>query len=66
MPGYSLWGATVRWQDVSRQWDVTLTANNIFDKRYLVTQVDLTSVCGCTESAYGTPRWLTAAIGYHF
>jgi iron complex outermembrane receptor protein len=66
IPGYSLVGATVRWEDASRKWDVTLTANNIFDKRYLVTQVDLTSVCGCTESAYGTPQWLTAAVGYHF
>jgi iron complex outermembrane receptor protein len=66
VPGYSLVGANVRWEDASRHWNVTLTANNIFDKRYGTTLIDLTGVCGCTEAAYGTPRWLTAAVGYRF
>jgi iron complex outermembrane receptor protein len=66
IPGYSLFGATVRWEDANRRWSVAFTANNIFDKRYATTFVDLTSVCGCTEAAYGTPRWLTGTIGYRF
>ncbi len=66
IPGYSLVGASVRWEDASEHWNVTFTANNIFDKRYGTTLVDLTSVCGCTEAAYGTPRWLTASVGYRF
>lgn len=66
IPGYSLVGASLRWQDADNNWSVTLTANNIFDKRYGTTLVDLTSVCGCTEAAYGTPRWMSATIGYHF
>lgn len=66
IPGYSLVGATVRWEDQDRHWNVSLTANNIFDKRYGTTLIDLTGVCGCSEAAYGTPRWLTASVGYHF
>lgn len=66
IPGYSLVGATVRWEDASKRWNLNLTANNIFDKRYGTTFIDLTSVCGCTEAAYGTPRWLTVGVGYRF
>ena len=64
--GYSLVGATIRWEDASRKWNVAFTANNIFDKRYATTQVDLTGVCGCVEAAYGAPRWLTGTVGYRF
>ncbi|WP_068091205.1 TonB-dependent receptor [Novosphingobium rosa] len=66
IPGYSLVGASVRWRDQTGKFDLNFTANNIFDKRYLVTLVDLTSVCGCTEAAYGTPQWFTISAGYHF
>lgn len=66
IPSYSLVGASVRWEDSSGQWNVTLTGNNIFDERYGTTFIDLTTVCGCTEAAFGTPRWLTASIGYRF
>jgi iron complex outermembrane receptor protein len=64
--GYSLFGATVRWEDAAHLWSLAVTANNLFDKRNATTLVDLTSVCGCTEAAYGTPRWVTGTIGYRF
>jgi iron complex outermembrane receptor protein len=66
IPGYSLLGATVRWRDQTGRLDLNFTANNIFDKRYLETLIDLSNVAGLTEAAYGTPRWLTFSVGYHF
>jgi iron complex outermembrane receptor protein len=39
-------------------WDVSLFVNNLTNVRNKTTAVDLSGLCGCTEQAYGDPRWV--------
>ena len=66
LPGYALFNAQVNWKSSTGGLSIAATLNNIFDKRYASTAFDLSTLCGCTEIAYGNPRWWGLRIGYRF
>ncbi|MEI8299032.1 MAG: hypothetical protein WCH32_13510 [Pseudomonadota bacterium] len=42
----------------SSHWELSLYVNNLADVRNKTTAVDLSNLCGCSEQAYGDPRWI--------
>ncbi len=39
-------------------WELALFVHNLADVRNKTTGVDLSTLCGCSEQAYGDPRWI--------
>ncbi|WP_174274619.1 TonB-dependent receptor [Sphingomonas bacterium] len=66
LPGYVLFNGSVTWASDTSGISIALMLDNMFDKRYAVTSFDLTTLCGCSEIAYGRPRWWGVRAGYKF
>lgn len=66
MPGYAVFNAQLAWKSDDDAYRLAFFVNNIADKTYKVTGYDLSSLCGCSESAYGKPRWWGITAGYSF
>lgn len=64
LQGYNIFGSQLTWKHPSG-WSFEANVANIFDKRYGITSYDLSTICGCSEIAYGMPRWWGLTIGYH-
>ncbi len=56
---YLLTNARLTWSRShhGKRWDLSAFVNNSADVRNKTTGVDLSSLCGCSEQAYGDPRW---------
>ncbi|WP_020372190.1 TonB-dependent receptor [Rhizorhabdus wittichii] len=63
--GHTIFGAQVGWESASG-FSLTGAVSNLFDKRYEITGFDLSTLCGCSEVAYGKPRWWTISAGFRF
>ncbi|WP_313440915.1 TonB-dependent receptor [Novosphingobium sp.] len=63
--GYTLVDGRITWRGDSG-FSLTAAINNLFDKRYAITEADLSTLCGCTEIAYGRPRTWSLTAGYRF
>ena len=66
MPGYALFNAQIGWKSDDDRLRLSFLVNNIGNRTYKVTGYDLSSLCGCSESAYGKPRWWGITAGYTF
>lgn len=66
LKGYELFDARIVWTNAADNFTLTGVLNNIFDKRYAVTGFDLSTLCGCTEIAYGRPRWWSVTGAFKF
>ena len=66
MPGYAVFNGQIGWKDADEKFRLSFFLNNIADKTYKVTGYDLSSLCGCSESAYGKRRWWGITAGYLF
>jgi iron complex outermembrane receptor protein len=64
LPGYVLFDAQVSWHAADDRWSLTVFGTNLADKRYGTILFDLTTICGCSEKAFGPPRWIGATLGY--
>jgi iron complex outermembrane receptor protein len=66
LPGYAVFNTHVGWKDLDERFRVSLFLNNLTDKSYRTIGYDLSTLCGCTEEAYGAPRWWGISAGYSF
>lgn len=64
--GYALFNARVTWLSATESFRLTAFVDNITDKRYATIGYDLSTLCGCSEEAYGKPRWWGISAGYSF
>ncbi len=54
------------WYSADGHWEGTVFVDNVADERYVLNGFDLPTVCGCTEQAYGLPRWAGGRIRYNW
>ncbi|MCR4308083.1 MAG: TonB-dependent receptor [Candidatus Berkelbacteria bacterium] len=66
LPSYVVSNARLSWNSPDDQWEVTFSVNNIADTRYRLVGFDLSTVCGCSQEAYGKPRWFGGSIRFNF
>lgn len=66
LPGYTLFNANATWEDPSEHFRLTAFLENLTDKRYQVIGYDLSTLCGCSEAAYGRPQWWGITAAYSF
>ncbi len=66
LPGYTLVNAQIGWKDAAERYRVGFFVSNLTDKTYRVTGYDLSTLCGCSEIAYGRPRWWGITAGFTF
>ena len=64
--GYTLINAHVGWKDADNRFRLSFFVNNLTDKAYRTVGYDLSTLCGCTEEAYGQPRWWGVSAGFSF
>lgn len=65
LDGYTTLGAQLTWEHYTG-FSLTAAAVNLTDKRYGIVGFDVTDICGCSQIAYGQPRWWTITAGYRF
>jgi iron complex outermembrane recepter protein len=66
VPGYTLTNARLSWTNSDRHWEVGLSGKNLADIRYKTLGFDLSTVCGCSQVAYGRPRWFMGDVTYKY
>lgn len=64
LDGYSIFNAHANWVSESGQYSFGVFIENFTDERYAITAFDLSTVCGCSEIAYGKPRWWGISAGF--
>lgn len=64
--GHTIFNGSITWESEENGLSVAAMVENIFDKRYAVTSLDLSTLCGCSEIAYGKPSWWSIRVGYKF
>jgi len=57
MDSYTLVDTRLSWVSASGRWDIAIFGNNVFDEEYKIGGFDLSTLCGCTEEAWGRPAW---------
>jgi iron complex outermembrane recepter protein len=65
VPGYILAGSRLAWKSPNG-WEVAFTGHNLADTRYKMVGFDLSGLCGCSQVAYGPPRWFEGSITKYF
>jgi iron complex outermembrane receptor protein len=63
---YALLNARIGWEDDAQRLRLSFFVNNVTNKSYVSTGYDLSTLCGCTEVAYGKPRWWGISAGFSF
>ena len=66
MDDYILGNARVSWNSNDGVWEAQAFVTNLADERYKITGFDLSTLCGCSEEAYGRPRWWGIKVRYNF
>ncbi|MFS3137399.1 TonB-dependent receptor [Gluconacetobacter sacchari] len=65
VPSYILVGNRLAWKSPSG-WEVAFTGHNLADTRYKLVGFDLSGLCGCSQVAYGQPRWFEGSVTKYF
>jgi iron complex outermembrane recepter protein len=55
--GYTLQNIHLVYSSLDKAWEVTAFVENFTDERYATMGFEFAGLCGCSEVAYGTPRW---------
>jgi iron complex outermembrane recepter protein len=63
---YAMFNASLGWASANEEWNVTLAARNLTDKRAGIMGYDLSNLCGCNEVSYRAPREYVANLRYSF
>lgn len=63
--GYALFDAGVRWQSDTK-WQLAFDVRNLFNKDFVETAFDTATICGCSQTHYGKPRWWTVSVRKDF
>jgi iron complex outermembrane receptor protein len=64
--GYSLGNIRLSYHPNSAAWEASAFVENVWDERYFTVGFDLSGACGCSETAYGMPRWWGVGFRYNF
>lgn len=54
------------WTQSTGRVGLSVFANNIFDRRYVVGLFDASTNCGCSQESLGQPRWVGARLSYKY
>ncbi len=57
MDSYTLVDTRLSWFSAGGRWELAIFGNNVFDEEYKIGGFDLSTLCGCTEEAWGRPAW---------
>lgn len=63
---YAVGNLQLSYRSPNETWELTAFVENVTDERYLTIGVDLSTLCGCAQNAYGKPRWYGASVRYRF
>jgi len=66
VPAYWMLDARITWIDSSALWRVSAFVNNLTNTRNKTVGFDLSGICGCTQVAYGRPRWAGVSVTRNF
>ena len=66
MKGYWLGNVRASWNSNDGLWETQAFIKNIGDTRYKITGFDLSTLCGCSEEAYGKPFWWGIRVRRNF
>lgn len=66
IPDHLIGNARLSWTSENDLWNVQLFVTNVADKRYRTSGYDLSTLCGCSEQAWGKPRWWGLGVRYNF
>lgn len=66
LPGYTVGNVRASWTSMDNRWEAAIFANNLWDERYRILGFELSGLCGCSEEAYGKPRWVGGSVRYNF
>lgn len=66
IPDYLIGNVRLSWTSENDLWNVQLFVTNVADKRYRTSGYDLSTLCGCSEQAWGKPRWWGLGVRYNF
>ncbi|MHC4610312.1 MAG: TonB-dependent receptor, partial [Planctomycetota bacterium] len=64
-PSFDLWNARIGWLSGNGDWSFTVNGKNLSDEEYLTTGYNIPTL-GVLTGSFGTPRTVTATIGYSF
>lgn len=65
MDDYTLVNLQLSWLSLDGRWQATGFVQNATDERYKIGGFDLATLCGCSEEAYGKPRWYGLRVSYN-
>ena len=65
-PDFTLFDLNASWLSANGKWSVAVRGDNLSDKRYKTVGFDVAVLFGEEQVAYGTPRWISATVSYHF
>jgi len=63
---YTIQNTRLTYTTNDKSWEVAAFLDNLADERYATIGFSLPSLCGCTEIAYGTPRWWGVKVRRNF
>ena len=66
MDGYVVGNARLGWTSADGTWELQGFVRNLNDARYKITGFDLSTLCGCSEEAYGRPREWGVRVRYNY
>ena len=66
MDAHGLINARLSWMSADGHWRLAFFARNINDERNGIQGFDLSSLCGCSEIAYGKPQWFGGSLRYNW
>ena len=66
MDSYWRGNARLKWMSADDKWEVTGFIDNFSDPRNQNIGFELSTVCGCDEQSFGTPRMYGARVRYNY
>jgi iron complex outermembrane receptor protein len=66
MDDYVIGNARLSWLSIDGIWEAQAFVNNLADAHNQITGFELATLCGCSEEAYGKPRWFGVRVHYNW
>ncbi len=66
LDGYVVTNARVNWNSADAAWSASVFVDNVLDETYTPLGFDVSTLCGCTETLYGKPRWWGISVRREF
>jgi iron complex outermembrane receptor protein len=63
--GYFLGDVGVKWASYSGL-EFSIDVNNVFNKKFVESSFDVSTICGCSQTFYGKPSWWSFTVAQKF